>query len=239
MKIFASGSCRLIKAINNGYDKVEPLHSMFNNYYGINFCGKLHNIKQHIQFIQWLHDDIHIPPNILSAFLTSYGTVWGYDWGIEDRNLNYDKKQTIRTGFAECDFYLFEICSLKLFERDGFQVQYELTQDHTCTLQSEEDLYNDLSILISLLPQGKTIILQCHFRPNIIYDDDSKMVTNREIIYNTMNRFCTTKTNIYLYDPSVLLKTDTSLLDTDDIHFTTEGYAASFSYIYEKYMREL
>ena len=70
MKIFYSGSCRLVTTINNGFNKVVPIHSMFHNFVGINFLGKLHNTKQHIQFIK---DEIILPDDILSKFLTSYG----------------------------------------------------------------------------------------------------------------------------------------------------------------------
>ena len=70
--IFASGSCRLLSTIGNGRGKLSPIHSMFYNFRGINFLGKLHNIKQHIQFIQFINDEITIPESILSTFLTSY-----------------------------------------------------------------------------------------------------------------------------------------------------------------------
>jgi hypothetical protein len=79
MKIFSSGSCRLLATINNGYDKVVPIHSMFHNFVGINFLGKLHNTKQHIQFIK---DDI------LSKFLTSYSNIGD----CEDKSLLPIKK---------------------------------------------------------------------------------------------------------------------------------------------------
>jgi hypothetical protein len=45
MKLFSSGSSRLVTTINNGYDKVFPINSMFHNFVGINFLGKLHNTK--------------------------------------------------------------------------------------------------------------------------------------------------------------------------------------------------
>lgn len=48
---------------------------MIEHYYGVNFLGKLHNIKQHIQFIKWINDSIEIPNHILSMFLTSFNTL--------------------------------------------------------------------------------------------------------------------------------------------------------------------
>ena len=87
MKIFVSGSCRLVTTINNGYDKVIPIHSMFHNYAGVNFLGKLHNTKQHIQFIKFIKDEITIPNNILSCgdykirltLASPYTNTWTFD----------------------------------------------------------------------------------------------------------------------------------------------------------------
>ena len=64
MKVFSSGSCRLLTTMENGYGKVSTLNSMFGVKAGNNFLGKLHNTKQHIQFIKFIRDDIVIPENI-------------------------------------------------------------------------------------------------------------------------------------------------------------------------------
>ena len=45
---------------------------MFYNFKGINFLGKLHNTKQHIQFIKFIKGEIELPNNILECFLTSF-----------------------------------------------------------------------------------------------------------------------------------------------------------------------
>jgi hypothetical protein len=235
MKVFSSGSCRLVSSINDGRGKIEPIHSMFHNFVGINFLGKLHNTKQHIQFIKWIEDQIELPEHILSSFLTSYGAYQGSRNGNEPLELNPIKKKIIKDAFNDCDCYIFEICSLKLYEKDGCQVQYELTNDYTCVTQSESDLYNDLLLLRSLIPEGKKLIIQTHFRPNIIYDDMSKAIEKREIIYNVVTTFCRDHTNVYVYDPSLLLKTDTSLFD-GDTHFNERGLEMSFHYLYEKFI---
>ena len=41
---------------------------MFYNFTGINFLGKLHNTKQHIQFIKFIKDEITLPDDILKNF---------------------------------------------------------------------------------------------------------------------------------------------------------------------------
>ena len=39
MKVFASGSCRLVTTINDGRGKIEPIHSMFHNFVEKIFLG--------------------------------------------------------------------------------------------------------------------------------------------------------------------------------------------------------
>ena len=96
MKIFSSGSCRLVTTINNGYDKVFPIHSMFYNFVGINFLGKLHNTKQHIQFIKFIKDEIILSDDILTKFLTSYSNIGSNIGYCEDKSLLPFKKDNIK-----------------------------------------------------------------------------------------------------------------------------------------------
>ena len=100
MKIFASGSCRLLKTINNGYDKVTPIHSLFYNFSGVNFLGKLHNTKQHIQFIKFIKNEIIIPDDILAKFLTSYNSKMD---NRDDESLLPIKKDSIKESWDECE----------------------------------------------------------------------------------------------------------------------------------------
>ncbi len=44
--------------------KFFPIYSMFHNFRRINFLGKLHNNKQHIQFIKFIKDEIILPDDI-------------------------------------------------------------------------------------------------------------------------------------------------------------------------------
>ena len=235
MKIFSSGSCRLVTTINNGYDQVIPIHSMFYNFKGINFLGKLHNTKQHIQFIKFIKDEIILSDDILASFLTSYGGFNGSFSGCEDKSLLPFKKNNIKKEFDECEWYLFEICSLKLYTKNGFQVQPEVTKDYDCIIQTEEDLYNDLQIIREMIPFNKKILFQIHFRPNIIYNDTNKSIGKREIIYDVVRKFCEKNKNTFIYDPSILLQTNHSLFD-GNTHFNNKGHIESFNYIYNNYL---
>lgn len=231
MKIFSSGSCRLVITINNGYGKVVPIHSMFHNFVGINFLGKLHNTKQHIQFIKFIKDEIILPDDILSKFLTSYSTIGG----CEDKSLLPLKKDNIKQQFDECEWYFFEICSLKLYKNNTFEVQFELTDEYHYILQTEEELLEDLQVIRQLIPLHKKILFQVHFRPNIIYNDASQTIEKREVIYHLINKFCEKNENTFLYDPSILIQTNPSLFD-GDTHFTHNGHIESFNYIYNNYL---
>jgi len=236
MKVFASGSCRLVTSINNGYNKVTPIHSMFHNFAGINFLGKLHNTKQHIQFIKFITDKIIIPDNILPKFLTSYN----YHTGgciCECLSLLPIKKENIKNQFDECEWYILEICSLKLYKNNGFEVQFELTNEYNCILQTEEELLEDLHTIRELIPFKKKILFQVHFRPNIIYNDTTKTIDKRELIYNVINNFCKKNENTFIYDPSILLQKNHGLFD-GDTHFRDNGLLESFNYIYNNYIKK-
>lgn len=237
MKVFASGSCRLVTAINNGNDKVIPIHSMSKNFAGINFLGKLHNTKQHIQFIKFIKDEIKIPPIILAQFLTSYNySIFRcskkYGYICDDFASLPIKKASIKRQFDECEWYLFEICSLKLYRHSGYEIQYELKndQEQTYTLQSEAELLADLHTIRQIIPPNKKILFQTHFRPNIIHNDETKMINNREVIYNVINQFCEETENTFIYDPSILIQQNHAFFD-GNVHFTQSGYIESFKYL--------
>jgi hypothetical protein len=196
----------------------------------VNFLGKLHNTKQHIQFIKFIKDELIIPDDVLGAFLTSY-TTCALRSSCEDVSLIPTKIRDIQSQFDNCDWYVFEICSLKLYTKGDFHVQSELTNDYTCSLQTAEELYDDLAVLKSLIPETKRILFQVHFRPNIIYSDATKAIANRELIYDVVQQFCKDHENVFMYDPSQLLQGDRSLYD-DDTHFHNTGYVESFNYMY-------
>jgi hypothetical protein len=229
--VFVSGSCRLLTVINSGYRKISPIHSMFYNFAGVNFLGKLYNTKQHIQFIKFIKDEIDIPNDILKKFLTSYSNIQN----CEDITLIPVKNQNIKSKFIGCEWYIFEICSLKLYKNNGFDVHHELTSEYNFVLQTGDELLSDLHTIRELIPLHKKILFQVHFRPNIIFNSEDKKIHKREIIYNVVNQYCKNTKNTYMYDPSILLKTNHSFMHNDS-HFTHIGHRASFDYIYYNYI---
>jgi len=206
---------------------------MFYNFVGINFLGKLHDTKQHIQFLQFIKGEIDIPRSILPLFLTSYNQDKWKSWNpFENEELLPLKRENIKNQLDQCEWFIFEICSLKLYTKDNYYVQCEQTNDYTIEIQTKEDLWNDLCILRKMVPNH--LLIQVHFRPNIIYKDETKAIENREIIYNTVKLFCEQHEKTFMYDPSVLLQNHSFL--NDDTHFNTDGHMESFHTIYNNFL---
>jgi len=240
LKIFCSGSCRLLTTFANR-NNVDVIHTLFGPYFdGTNFMGKFHDTKSHIQFIKFIRGYINFNNEIKKRILTCYNyEKWNRHGILEALHTVPEKLQNLRNQINNCDVYIFEICSLKLYYYHGVYCQYEQKydkniDDYDIIIQNESDLYNDLLEIKNLFP-CKKIIFQCHFRPNIIYNDISKGIEKREIIYNTLLKFCSENDNCFLYDPSIILKNNNKLFDGDN-HFYSTGYDASFEYVYNKYL---
>lgn len=235
---FSSGSYRLLKSIGLGIKKIYPLHALFlDDLIGINFLGQLNDIKQHIQFIKFINNIIEIPYDILKLFLTAFNyKKWKHNNIYDNIEIIPSKIKNIQDNFYNCSVYIFEISSLKTYLYKNYYVQYEqyhnnIPYECELTIQNKDDLLNDLNILISFIPNNKKIVFQCNFRPNIIHNDESLKIPNRELIYETLIKFAKNKNNILIYDPSILIKENLSYIDENYI-FTDIGYTKSFEYLY-------
>jgi hypothetical protein len=145
------------------------------------------------------------------------------------------KVANIREKINECDWYVFEICSIKIYTKNGFQVQYELTSDYEQRIQTREELMADLYELMSLLPPNGKILFQGPFRLQVIRNDEALTIEKREIIYETLDTFCKENSNrCFLYDPSVIIKDNHSIF-FNETHFTDSGHHVSFNYMYDNY----
>lgn len=224
--IFSSGSCRLLLSITDGREIVRPIHVLFRYWEGINFLGKLHNTKQHLQFLRWLKGE-QLPPDILSGFLTTFSEFQASlrPWSPQDIEKSY---HNIRNQLDTCDIFAFEVCSMKLYERNGYQVQYELTNDYVRREQTDEELANDLVLIRKMIPSEKPIIFTCNFRPNIIHGHPS--LGTRDRVFQALETFCRDGTNnSYLIDPSVFLRNNPDCYN-GEVHFTKDGYKWFFSW---------
>lgn len=231
MKIFCSGSCRMFVGFeeqNNMFDDIVLIHSMNSKLKGTNFMGKQHNIKQHIQFIKYIRKDIQLPDHILPRFFTA----------IRRKHKRILQScRSLNEQFCECDWYIFEICSIKIHTIDGFQVMEENCRGYAydTAIQTEDELLDDFISLSNLIPENKKILFQVHFRPNIIHDNDAKIIENREIIYRVAKKFCNIRSNTYVHDPSIILKNNLNAYD-DDVHFNNNEHKLNFKYIRDNYL---
>lgn len=150
--------------------------------------------------------------------------------------LYYLKKENIKTYFKFYETYIFEISSIKLYIKDNFYVKYELANNYETFVQTKEDLYNDLQILYDFIPICRKIIFQTHFRHNIIYNNNEKLIENREIIYEVVKNFTEKNKNVYHYYPSIIIEQNKNLFD-GDTHFTNEGNFIGFEYLYNNYLK--
>jgi hypothetical protein len=220
-KIFISGSCRIQASLKDGFGKFETVHS----YVGGNFLGKLHNTKQHIQFMRFIKDEIAVPDDILRNWLVVFAE---YNGEFSEDSSPIQRKQNIAKEIDNCDWYLFEICSLKIHKKNGFFVHFEhTTEPDNYTVQTEQELWDDLRKIHEMIPANKKILFQTHFRPNIIYDDPAKIIEKRETIFNVVLAFCEETANTFILDPSNIIKPDLAFFD-GDTHFSPSGHEEHF-----------
>ncbi len=235
MKIFTSGSCRILQLYNE-LKNIVFVHSLPETY-----MTKIHNIKQHIQFILFIKKQIDLPQDIIGQFIELFSNKQ------KCKNLKYslsesfEKINKVNTNFDDCDIYIFEVSSLKIFEMNGFQIQEDLawkklnSEKITNSVQNSNDLLKDLEILHSLISPAKKIIFQCHFRPNIIYGDNKLAVANREIIYETLIHFSKMHKNVFIIDPSIFLQENIDCYD-GNLHFTSIGNVKYAEYLYQNFI---
>jgi len=240
MKVFCSGSCRLLSTIKNT-DDIIAIHSLEDPHFkGINFLGKFHDTKSHIQFIKFIKGDIKLDNENLKRFFTAYNSEkWKKIRYFEELTTIPEKIKRLSEEIDSCDVYIFEICSIKTYFYNGSYCQFEqednndISKYNVC-IQDKEEILEDLYTIKNFFP-GKKIIFQCHFRPNIIYDDETRAIVKREVIYNSLNKFCKENDNCFLYDPSIILKENHSLFDGDS-HFNNSGFIKSFKFLYNNFL---
>lgn len=149
MKVFCSGSCRLLTTFSNR-NNIDAIHTLYGPYFeGINFIGKYHDAKQHIQFIKFLKGEIAIDDDyIRNRILTCYNyKKWKNHGILESMHTIPEKLDNLRNQIDNCDVYIFEICSLKIYNYKGFYCQYEQMpgndiSDYNVVIQNDIELNN-------------------------------------------------------------------------------------------------
>jgi hypothetical protein len=230
MKVFASGSCRILTSlskINN--NNIRCVHTMNKNFIGTNFMGKLHTIKQHLQFIRYLRNELHMSQKDLSYFLTTFNKTRLPEC---PRNNPLHSKIALTNELNSCDVFIFEISSIKDFiyeKTNHINIEFlDKSINYETKIMSYEEIVNDIVILSQYIK--KPIIFLCNFRPQI-YGKQNTPVPNREIIYNACKDGAK-KTGNYFYDPSEIIKAHGSNnVMVDDNHLNDRGHEIHAAYI--------
>jgi hypothetical protein len=108
LKVFCSGSCRLLSTIKNT-ETIETIHSLEEpNFKGINFLGKFHDTKSHIQFIKFIKGEIQLDDENLKNFFTAYNDKkWEHIRFFEPKNIIPIKVNNLKKEIDECDIYIY------------------------------------------------------------------------------------------------------------------------------------
>ena len=226
MLLFASGSCRVLTPIYNVKD-VDIIHGIKNGYYMEDSMGYLFNIKQHIQFLQYLKNEIEIPDDIRENFFHVYSAKFlpQFEDTVRTRKKYFLNKA--RDQIKLCKIFIFEICSLKIYEdvsiMDNLLYQSSSFSDTaTMRIQAKEDFISDLDKLVKLCPEDSIVILQIHIRPHIL-NKDFPVIESRNIIHDLLSQNVEKYSNVRILDPSLLFEKE--LVDCKEcfIYFTESG----------------
>ncbi len=235
--VFSSGTARLLSTISGGNHCVIPLHSVMKPYYGPNFVGHFFNIKQHIQFIKLIKGEIELSDEQKAQFLSGFaGKSANEAAQFEPADMIEGKLATLKESIATCKHFVFELCSLEVYEKDGVQLHHELIDKETAAAtkrkQTAGELISDIETLIGLLPEGATVLFIGPIRPQL-YDTTKEEILDVELIYATLNY----STGYILLDPTIIVKKGGSNMLLPDGEFTVMGRALFFIYLYEKHFK--
>lgn len=239
--IFVSGTCRVTTLIYDGWGMITPIHSQrCFDAPNINFIGNFHTAKQHIQFIKFLKGDLELPEKIQKIKFQSPNISLK-----EGENTVEERIEIIKRFLPDCTIFLFEICSRKNWNCDLYGINKEITIEQALednggkptSIDSFNDIYNDIDTLCKLLPENSKVILQTHFRIDIIRGDETNKIESREIIYNAVKKYCEDNPRIKHFDPSFFLKDNLEYF-ADNEHFNPHKIKGVFKYFYERFILE-
>lgn len=229
-KIFGSGTCRLLHTFYVGQNIINSIHSYCGReFHGNNFMGKQKNSRNHIQFLKYIKGEIDLPVDIKNDFFSAYHIEYEEYKRPKDPDINL---QSLRNEIDTCDVYLFEIASIKIQTRDNYCVSDENTTNYLQTVQTKEELINDLEEIIRVVGINKKIIFLNHLRLDQF--GGGPVIENRETVYWAIYETCQKNPNVYQYDPTLMVKnkSDYKRYFADPWHYTPEGMNINFNNLY-------
>ncbi len=221
-RVFASGGKRLLRCIDNGNNTVHPIHAQLSDTTGMNFMGNLTNSKQHIQFLKYIRGECSIPDTILPLFLKAYKNV-------EDAGQLKESFLNLSFFFNKCEAFIFQISSLDIAEKDGFQVCNDVDDaDVKCYKQTAEDLQEDIQTIISLIPEGRKIIFANDLSAELVLGDSVEKNPDLEIITTQLQDIITPKIRFFNYNDLKKTPFFTQIFERNSCNFTPMGLGFVF-----------
>lgn len=244
-RIFASGEQRLMRCINNGNNTVHPIHSQYEDMNGLNFLGNLSNIKQHIQFVKYITGRCNIPKNMLHLFLKSY-EVDNYFHEMNIAEFDSPTKESFSNldfYFNKCEAYIFQITSMQITEKDGFQVLASVEGDDVKHyIQTEEDFAEDIKTLVSLIPEGRKIIFVNDIYPELVLKSAESIPELQTITKLLENAQISTEFNkhsirFFNYNKLITCPWFSQLFEENSTEFKAMGLGLSFIMLNEYFIK--
>jgi hypothetical protein len=221
---FCSGSCRLLTTISTGNFCLVPSNSLVKPYYGPGYLGHLYNIKQHIQFVKFIKGDLDLPAEHLPLFLNAYSGENKVAAGLfEPPEICEEKLERLRRTFMKQDVYIFEVCSLDIYEKGDLQVMHELVEGVEPRKQTADEFAADVATLLAELPADANVVFM---GPVAAADADA------QIIYGALNALAESSNKIKVFNPSLAIQKGGERAFKDN-EFTVFGRALLFIMIYE------
>lgn len=201
--IFISTSCRYGRLV-----KPKPYHHIIHH---------THNTKEFIQFIKYVKGDLEIPSHLQSkVFRSQY---------LTSRNnqplIDIDRGRLLQE-YTHSDTVIVEICSVKIYELDGFYLHHlavdggdgaAKSERHqgNFRIQSDQELHDDLKVIKQII-HDKRLIVATHINP--------RKFPKRSLLINTLSRYCQ-DLKIDFYDASKII----GAKDVKDVnHLNEEGH---------------
>lgn len=234
LPVFSSGSIRLLSTISGGNHCVAPIHSIMKPCYGPNFVSHFVNIKQHIQFMRLIRNELELDDALAEKCLTGAAEKCADAAAqFEPADMIADKLTAIRKALETCEQFIFEVRTLDVYEKDGVQMHCELLSEEeaaaTKRQQTAAEFAADVQTLRAMLPADALCLIVGPMQPHI-YNKSGEQQLEHEIIYSTLAQI----KDVIVIDPSnIVRKGGPEKILAADGDFTTIGRAFFFIYLYE------
>lgn len=240
LPVFSSGSVQLLSTISSGNHCVIPIHSIIKPCYGPNFVSHFVNIKQHIQFMRLIKGEFELDAAVAPKCLTGAAEKCVDTAALfEPADMIAEKLARIRAALEGCKQFVFEVCTLDVYEKDGVQLHGELLDEaeaaETKRTQTATEFIADVRTLRSMLPADALCLIVGPVQPHI-YDKSCEQLIEHEMIYEAL-KMCD---GVRSVDPSVIvLKGGPEKMRKPNGELSIMGRALFFIYLYEVHFSRL